>query len=500
LFNTALLDSETADTYDAKHAELLQLEAQDAWAPEFKASNWEMEQLEVEAAKIVRAIREYERSVIFGNFVRELETIHDMSVELEGDCCEAANGTVTTQSLSELDRQSIITDVRLRHGVNFDRNLTFRLGGQFLTTKNTVNNDESKLRKIAMNLPKGALLHIHFNSENQPGNLRGLDHGAAHNVPSSEYGDCTNWYRELDRPVTAYADEHLHFMNLGKPPRETRGGDLWPQLHSPHSNESARPKDEATRKYKSLYDESETDLLTEADDHLPPTTIDLVEKYVKACRCTRNKGSHPVNTGPYKCTFGCGHRTKRAFDWRRHEETHEPQGTGTESVLQTVLGLTCLSSLTHSSSVLRPRFPHFNHTALTALIALSWLPTAQAAPPHISTWGLPISNTLAGGSAWAIAAFDDVQTINAVLYWIVYGFWSLTALLVVGFTASAVKKGSRLRFVCAFMLVEGIVLTSLVASSIGNTREMKRHFTAWMPMATILVAGALPVAFKRVVA
>ncbi|KAF2834009.1 hypothetical protein CC86DRAFT_312263 [Ophiobolus disseminans] len=68
-------------------------------------------------------------------------------------------------------------------------------------------------------------------------------------------------------------------------------------------------------------------LLAEANDHLEPITLTLVEKYVTACRRRRsqNDGRRSVNTGPYRCTFGCGYRTKRAFDWRRHEETHDPQ-------------------------------------------------------------------------------------------------------------------------------------------------------------------------------
>lgn len=66
---------------------------------------------------------------------------------------------------------------------------------------------------------------------------------------------------------------------------------------------------------------------TEANDHLPPMTLNLVEKYVFACRRRRAQtdGRRSVNQGPFRCTFGCGYRTKRAFDWRRHEETHEPQ-------------------------------------------------------------------------------------------------------------------------------------------------------------------------------
>ncbi|KAF2035366.1 hypothetical protein EK21DRAFT_53897 [Setomelanomma holmii] len=67
--------------------------------------------------------------------------------------------------------------------------------------------------------------------------------------------------------------------------------------------------------------------LTQANSHLSSNTLALVDKYVSSCRRRRsqNDGRRSVNTGPFRCTFGCGYRTKRAFDWRRHEETHEPQ-------------------------------------------------------------------------------------------------------------------------------------------------------------------------------
>lgn len=67
--------------------------------------------------------------------------------------------------------------------------------------------------------------------------------------------------------------------------------------------------------------------LKEANRHLPPHIISLVEKYVNASqrRRAQSDGRRNVNNGPYLCTYGCGYRTKRAFDWRRHEEIHEPQ-------------------------------------------------------------------------------------------------------------------------------------------------------------------------------
>lgn len=70
-----------------------------------------------------------------------------------------------------------------------------------------------------------------------------------------------------------------------------------------------------------------SDKLSTANPHLHPSTRLQIEKYIAACRRQRPRtdGRRSVNTGPYSCTFGCGYRTRRVFDWRRHEETHEPQ-------------------------------------------------------------------------------------------------------------------------------------------------------------------------------
>ncbi|KAF2471519.1 uncharacterized protein BDR25DRAFT_259910, partial [Lindgomyces ingoldianus] len=67
--------------------------------------------------------------------------------------------------------------------------------------------------------------------------------------------------------------------------------------------------------------------LKEANQHLPKEDLRLVENYVIGCqrRRAQKDGRRRVNEGPFKCTFGCGYRTKRPYDWRRHEETHEPQ-------------------------------------------------------------------------------------------------------------------------------------------------------------------------------
>jgi len=124
LFDIALADTHGVDAYDAKHAELIRLEIEDAWDRDAKPSKQNVDKLEVEAAKIVRAVREYERRVVFGNLASE---------DLPGP------------------------DTR-------------DMGGQFLTNKDRIDT-ESELHKIAIKVPKGALLHLHFNSELHPERL-----------------------------------------------------------------------------------------------------------------------------------------------------------------------------------------------------------------------------------------------------------------------------------------------------------------------------------------
>lgn len=88
-------------------------------------------------------------------------------------------------------------------------------------------------------------------------------------------------------------------------------------------NDGKTPEDRLNRPLSS----DELDNLASMNTHLPLATLSYVSKYIATSRRPRSltDGRRSVNTGPYRCTFGCGYRTKRAFDWRRHEETHEPQ-------------------------------------------------------------------------------------------------------------------------------------------------------------------------------
>lgn len=126
-FDAALGDTRQIHAYTENHRKLLKIEAQDAWDREAKPRNLSRspnDQLERRAATIILAIREYERRVTFGNLASE-----------------AIPGKNTRD-----------------------------MGGQFLTNKERIDT-ESKLYEIAKMVPKGALLHLHFNAELHPERL-----------------------------------------------------------------------------------------------------------------------------------------------------------------------------------------------------------------------------------------------------------------------------------------------------------------------------------------
>jgi adenosine deaminase CECR1 len=124
-FDAALGDSDKILDYTTEHAKLLQEESDDAWDLEARSQaqfmTGEEQDDEKKAARIVQAIREYERRVTFGN-----------------QASEAIPGPET------LD-----------------------MGGQFLTNKERINK-KSILYRIAQKVPKGGLLHLHFNAELYP--------------------------------------------------------------------------------------------------------------------------------------------------------------------------------------------------------------------------------------------------------------------------------------------------------------------------------------------
>jgi adenosine deaminase CECR1 len=121
VFDRALGDAKAIKTYSDKHDALLKLENDKAWDREaYQNSDPE----EKQAAKIIRAMREYERKVVFGN-----------------QASEAIPGKETRD-----------------------------MGGQFLTNKDRIDHG-SLLFQAARKVPKGGLLHLHFNAELHPERL-----------------------------------------------------------------------------------------------------------------------------------------------------------------------------------------------------------------------------------------------------------------------------------------------------------------------------------------
>ncbi|KZM20987.1 deaminase [Ascochyta rabiei] len=125
LFKTKLKDPAPVGRYNHAHSELLKEEEDDAWDRDAKPKTTSpSDTIEKRTMIIVHALREYERRVTFGNLPSE-----------------AIPGPETQD-----------------------------MGGQFLTNKDRIET-KSKLFEISKLVPKGALLHLHFNSELDPEEL-----------------------------------------------------------------------------------------------------------------------------------------------------------------------------------------------------------------------------------------------------------------------------------------------------------------------------------------
>lgn len=141
-----------------------------------------------------------------------------------------------------------------------------------------------------------------------------------------------NWFEVFAKgqshPYLAIEEVHALATLVKGPPQL-----VWDYLNhqcippSSHSHQGTRHLDPPSTMHRAKNSNYTRYSLTESNKHLPPTTLDQVAKYVHAShrRRAQSDGRRTVNYGPFRCTFGCGYRTKRPFDWRRHEETHEPQ-------------------------------------------------------------------------------------------------------------------------------------------------------------------------------
>ena len=121
LLDRNLTAPELVSEYQKRREELVAAERAGAWDARARAS---ASNREVDASSIVQCIREHERNVLFGNVPSE-------AIPAEG---------------------------------------TLEMGGKFLANKARIER-ESKVYQMARRMPKGALLHVHFNAELDPERL-----------------------------------------------------------------------------------------------------------------------------------------------------------------------------------------------------------------------------------------------------------------------------------------------------------------------------------------
>jgi adenosine deaminase CECR1 len=175
-FNVALVNTSMTDQYNKEHAKLLRAEDENAWDRAVRNS---LDPYEEKAAVIIGAIREFERNVIFGNLASE-----------------AIPGENTRD-----------------------------MGGQYLTNKKRIDHG-SLLYQIAVKVPKGGLLHLHFNAELHPERLL---------VQARDIEDMYIWSM---RPLLNYKDldETEVVLNVLDSGKVEKGVDLFSEAYPSATN------------------------------------------------------------------------------------------------------------------------------------------------------------------------------------------------------------------------------------------------------------------------
>lgn len=180
-FNRVLdsLEKETQD-YKDNRTRLLQAEDENSWDHHARKSASETERM---AGAILRGIREFERKVTFGNWPSEA-----------------------------------IPDPETRD-----------MGGQFLTNKDRIE-QQSKIFEIAKLVPKGAILHLHFNAELHPKRLL------------EEARKMENMCIRSIRPILNQEDLDLTEMVFSVKPKDTENANIFSSEYQGKDDNWRKPK------------------------------------------------------------------------------------------------------------------------------------------------------------------------------------------------------------------------------------------------------------------
>lgn len=244
VFRSKLIDPNVRKSYDDARDKLWQAELMNAWdrgvRPE-EGSLSNEDKIELQAEIIIRELREYERRVVFGN--------------------------VASEAIPPPETRD--------------------MGGQFLTNKDRIE-QESKIYELAKRVPKGALLHLHFNAELHPERLL---------LEARKSINQEHMYIRSIRPLLNQEDLDLTEMVFNYMRKTTKSNDIFSPQYEGNS-ENHKPQyemeqkiwmrwDEFRKRFKEVfpgeYEQSATDFMNGLPKDVEPGKIKLqpAENWIK---------------------------------------------------------------------------------------------------------------------------------------------------------------------------------------------------------------------------
>ncbi|OAG20638.1 hypothetical protein CC77DRAFT_1061217 [Alternaria alternata] len=132
---------------------------------------------------------------------------------------------------------------------------------------------------------------------------------------------------------------------------------------------------------------------------------------------------------------------------------------------------------------------------LALLMTANLISSAQAQRHDlVREWGIRTTGAVTGGLSIPIAAMDP-KTVSPGLWWGLIAAWVVTTVMFVATNTYVIPRSHRMRYLCTFLLVEGLFVVVFVTALIHDPVKMAAKILANMPVLTVIIAGLLPLAF-----